>query len=52
MKRGKIITKIIVLQNDDSDKHLGITHDNQRNGTTTLKQEIISMLNEDCRKSE
>ena len=45
-----ILMKTIVLQKDGRDKHLGITHDNERNGTITLREEVMNMLDDDCRK--
>ena len=49
-KKKEIVVKCIPLQINGKDKHLGIVHDNKRNGTETLKREIKSLLEEDCNK--
>jgi hypothetical protein len=48
--KKEIIIMCIPLQRTGKDKHLGIIHDNKRNGTETLKEEIKSLLVEDCNK--
>jgi len=48
--KKEIIIKCIPLQKNGKDKHLGIIHDNKRNGTVTLKEEIKNLLAEDCNK--
>jgi len=45
-----VVTKMIALQIDGKDKHLGIIHDNERNGTATLKKELKMELEEYCNK--
>ena len=45
-----VVTQLIALQVNGKDKHLGIIHDNERIGTTTLKKEIRMELEEYCNK--
>jgi len=45
-----VVTQLIMLQTDGKNKHLGITHDNKRIGTTTLKSEIRMELDEYCNR--
>ena len=37
-KEKVVVTRMIMLQQDGKDKHLGITHDNERIGASTLKK--------------
>ena len=50
-EEGKIVVKrMISLQMEGKDKHLGIIHDNERNGTTTMKKELQIELEDYCNK--
>ena len=40
----------IILQSRGKDKHLGIIHDNERNGIQTLKDEIMLEMESNCSK--
>ena len=50
-ERGKIVvTKMLELQMNGKDKHLGIIHDNERIGTAILRKEVQMELEEYCNK--
>ena len=46
----EISIKTIMLQHEGFDKHLGIIHDNKRNGISTLKDEVRTGVTEDCKR--
>ena len=49
-KEKVVVKRMIMLQQNGKDKHLGITHDNERIGTSTLKKEIRMEIEEYCNK--